>query len=265
MIDARRLILAVLAASLAVGLGLPVNAAELCLHGCPTGGRPNNRIIERSIYVLSNNGSTKFADWVAYRVTKETIGPSQQRIWHRDPDLPDNETLSPADYAGIRAALHADRGHQAPLASLTGTPDWDMADYLSNITPQATDLNEGAWERLENAERSLAKRQDVSEVYSITGPLYEHDMPRLPHAHLNHRVPSGYWKVIAVERGNDLRVAAFVFDQETPRDEDICQHAVTVREVETRSHLNLFPKLAQTRQDEIEPAPGQLTSDLGCR
>ena len=50
-----------------------------CLHGCPVGSPATNDIIVREIYTLSSNDMTKIADWVAYRITKATIGPSAHR------------------------------------------------------------------------------------------------------------------------------------------------------------------------------------------
>ena len=132
------LFVAFLTASVAVG-------QELCLNGCPKGAPATNRTINRTIYILNNNGERKFADWVAYRVTRDTIGSTKRRAWRKDPDLPANETLSPLDYRSAREALKVDRGHQAPLASFTGHSDWKLLNFLSNITPQIMDLNEGAW------------------------------------------------------------------------------------------------------------------------
>ena len=97
-----------------------------CLSGCPSGAPSSNIVLNRDIYTLSNNGSTKLAQWVAYVITTQTIGKSPKRVWRRDPDLPADETLSPDDYKGANAALAVDRGHQVPLASFAGTDDWKV-------------------------------------------------------------------------------------------------------------------------------------------
>ena len=57
----------------------------------------------------------------------------------------------------------------------------------------------------------------MATVYVMTGPLYERQMPALPGADETHRVPSGYWKIVAIQNGNGIRAAAFIFDQNTPR------------------------------------------------
>ena len=239
------------------GIGL---AQELqvvhCLAGCPEGGPPSNDLVVREIYALSNNAETKFADWVAYRVTRETIGTSDalQRNWQEDELLDEAETLEEEDYSGAFAALRTDRGHQAPLASFAGTPFWRVTNILSNITPQKSALNQGPWVRLETAVRDAAYA--LREVYVVTGPVYDsdEDAMELPGADEPHRVPTGYFKVVADDTG---RTSAFFFDQDADRGMDHCDGIVTLREVEAASGLDVFPR-------EPDWPNGSLHSRLGC-
>jgi endonuclease G, mitochondrial len=214
-----------------------ITSDENCLFGCPL-GKPNNKIIKREIYTLSNNAETKFADWVAYHVTTNSIGPSKDRNWKADPELPPEETLEPDDYRGANAELKTDRGHQAPLASFSGTQYWEMTNYLSNITPQKSNLNQGSWVRLEAAVRDAVR--DDKGLYVVTGPLYEKAPERLPNADEKHVVPSGYWKVVASESGGMI---AFIFDQDLPRSADYCDQVVSLSIVEQRSGFDLFPEI----------------------
>jgi len=259
-----RMVLRTAACLLLLGVWTPAYAEGLCLYGCPSGAPYTNRTITRSIYILSNNGHTKFADWVAYVVSKKTIGKTQVRVWRRDPDLPEDETLSPKDYDNVQSALHADRGHQAPLASLTSMPDWAEANFLSNITPQQSALNQGPWEKLESAERALAKKAGIKAVYSVTGPLYEEEMPKLPKAHLSHVVPSGYWKVVAIEDDNGVHAAAFIMHQDAPRAGSFCNYGVTLAAIEQRTNLQLFPELADSHREAIGVGKANLAPALGC-
>ncbi len=225
-----------------------------CLNGaCPVGAPAGNALIVREIYALSTNGETKFADWVAYVVTPQTVGRSQSRNWAADPWLDPNETLQPGDYDGANAALGTDRGHQAPLAAFSGTDHWRDTNYLSNITPQMAPLNQGPWEHLESRERALAEAG--ARVYVLTGPLYERDMPSLPEAQSTpHRIPSGYWKVVIA--GNGAAATAFIMEQDTPRGAHYCAHIVAIDEVERRSGLRLLPR--------VQRALGAFDADLGC-
>lgn len=228
-----------------------------CLHSCPMGTPATNDLIVREIYTLSSNDRTKFADWVAYRVTAQTVGPSEGRRWQADPWLADEETLEPEDYDGAPRTLSIDRGHQAPLAALSGTPFAEDTNILSNITPQRSALNQSSWQRLEARERVLATQDtDPLTLYVLTGPLYERVFQPLPmpEGAERHRVPSGYWKVIATEDG---RMSAFIFEQETPRAANYCDMRVPLEEVELRSNLTLFPRLQ-------ERAFASLDEALGC-
>jgi endonuclease G len=266
-------VLAALAASAPPGGadGGAVTAEVHCKHffyGCPTGTAPTNDLIIRDAYAMSTNDESKFADWVAYRLDATTAegNAATDRNWKADPWLAEDETLEPDpdDYRGAHEALHVDRGHQAPLASFKGTDYWPETNYYSNITPQYSDLNRGPWKRLEEAVRELARAGNV--VYVITGPLYEREMPPLPHCDEPHRVPSGYWKIIARQTGDDcdtVHITAFIFDQETPGDADVEAYATTVDEVEERTGLDFFSELPDGEEEIRESITrgGGLTAD----
>ena len=239
---------------------------DFCLAGCPKGTPANDVIVTHHILKLSNNPVTKFADWVAYKITSDTLGSECKRIWHEDPDVSTDVTLIPSDYRDVRKFIASDRGHQAPLASLCGSPYWLEADYLTNITPQKSDLNEGAWEHLENHERNLIKQGVTDTVYSITGPLYERNMPPLPHAHVAHKVPSGYWKVITIQKKDEILQASFIMDQETPRDDNYCFHAVSLAVLQKRTAYTFFPERGRPQGlvlEKSDPSPS-LMQALGC-
>jgi endonuclease G len=209
--------------------------------------------VVRESYSLSSNGITKLADWVAYRVTPDSIGPSEGRNWETDGWLTTGVTLTPKAYDGASSALHVDRGHQAPLASMSGTVFAEQTNILSNITPQSSALNQGAWVRLEDQERKLAKRLK-GPVFVLTGPLYERMMRPLPNGPAVQRVPSGYWKVVSLPDG---RRAAFIFDQATGRQFEFCAGRVSLAHVQLRARLRLFPA-------NPDGEPIALDKELGC-
>lgn len=249
-------VLALLAFSPSVARPALASDAELhtfhCLHGCPLGAPAIDDIIVREIYTLAFNDLTKVADWVAYRITPSTIGPSQSRNWKSDPWLDDDETLEPEDYDGANGALDTDRGHQAPLAAFSGSPFWLETNFLSNITPQKGPLNQGPWQRLEGEERKLVTDENIA-VYVLTGPLFERVVAPLPGADERHRIPSAYWKVIATTDG---RVASFIMDQDMSRSADHCTAAVPLEEAELRSRMAFFPRLVERRFTSLLPALG---------
>ena len=232
-------------------------------YGCPTGGPSSNYLIERQIYVLSNNRTTKFADWVAYKVSASTIdGPSRSRRWKSDPSISSRYTLEPADYKDAWATIRTDRGHQVPLASFSNTPYWTYTNYLSNITPQSSNLNQGPWAKLENAVRNFARTGE--NAYVVTGLLYEYYFATLPASNESHTIPSGYFKVVISISGSEVNASAFIMEQTADRYLSHCTTEVTIDEIERRSGLNLLPNLPAYIADDLESRIGRLTSKLGC-
>jgi endonuclease G len=243
---------------------LEIHSPAHCLYGCPEGGPDTNDLVIREIYILSSNDKTKFADWVAYRVTSDTIGHTKQRQWLKDPLLADNETLSPTDYAGANEALGVDRGHQATLTSFTATQHWKDTNILSNITPQRAELNQGPWERLERATHKIVEDGLADEGYVMTGPLYQRTMPSLPKAKRPHVVPSGYWKVISVFRDGAVITVGFIMDQNTAREDRYCGFIRPIKEIQSASGLRFFHGLDAFPQVKVVVnSPGMLR-DIGC-
>lgn len=224
-------------------------------YGYPLGSPHSNDLIIRDIYALSNNDSTKFADWVAYRLTIYEVWRECDitRVWRTDPWLSADETLdaSPDAYKGANKALKVDRGHQAPLASFGGTRSWNHTNYYSNITPQKSELNQGPWMRLESKIRDIVLSNHV--VYVMTGPLYEKDMPPLPNVKIPHKVPSGYWKIVILPgKGNSFDAAAFIFPQETGRREKVLSKLTTIRTIEQKTELDFLWMLDDDIENRVE-------------
>lgn len=73
-----------------------VQQPDNCSVGCPQGG--SQQTIYRHVYTLNNNSATKFANWVAYSVTKTSRASGRPRNWAQDPDLPPSDTLAPSAY-----------------------------------------------------------------------------------------------------------------------------------------------------------------------
>jgi endonuclease G len=197
-----------------------------CPLGCPSLNIINNDVVFNHTYVLSNNPKTKFADWVAYEVNVTNFGDSPGRNWGNDILIDDDESLEESDYKGAFKKLKTDRGHQAPLASFSGHKNWTELNYLSNITPQKSALNQGSWVALEIAVRNAVSFRNS--LYVITGTLYLEDKEPLPGADESHTIPSAYFKIIYDLKGNS---ASFLFDQDLPRNTKYCQQMIKNKEL----------------------------------
>ena len=197
-----------------------------CPLGCPSLDIKDNDVVFNHTYALSNNPETKFADWVAYEVNVLNFGDSPGRKWGNDPLIDDDESLEGSDYKGAFKQLKTDRGHQAPLASFAGHKHWAELNYLSNITPQKSALNQDSWVDLEGATRNAVSFR--KSLYVITGTLYFENEEPLPHADESHRIPSAYFKIIYDLKGN---AASFLFDQDLPRNTNHCDQQISNKEL----------------------------------
>ena len=231
-------------AILSLSLSTAASADVLSVHcplGCPANPAQNDLVFGH-LYALSNNADTKFADWVAYEVDVVNFGASPGRKWASEPLLDESETLEAADYKSASSSvLEADRGHQAPLASFAGSRYWSELNYLSNITPQDKDLNQGPWKNLEEAVRDAVSFR--KSLFVITGPLFTSDMPSMPKANEEHKVPSGYFKVVYDTSGKG---AAFIMEQSAGRNDDYCQKKVTLDAIQQKVSYSL-PELKVER------------------
>lgn len=205
-----------------------------CPLGCPQ-NPAENRLVFGHLYALSNNSNSKMADWVAYEVDVANFGESPGRNWASDPLLSSDITLEKPDYEDAsKEPLDADRGHQAPLASFAGSRYWYELNYLSNITPQDKDLNQGPWKNLEDAERDAVSFRNS--LFVLTGPLFERQMPKMPGADEPHIVPSAYYKIVYDKAGN---AAAFYMDQSTQRQTNFCTKTIQLDTLQSKLKYTL--------------------------
>ena len=205
---------------------------DFCHGKCPK-ARNNQTILTNHIFTYCNNSETKFADWVAYRLdTSLTHGAGRPRYWRADPNLPENERLEPDDFKYGYDSIGVDRGHLVPLGAIDGSDYYYEANYLTNITPQYSQLNRGIWKELEEIELSLVEQYDT--IWVMAGTLYDSPMPKLPNCNEAHRIPSGYWKVIWY---SDL-VIAYVFNQDCGQSQ-LNECEITLRELRSKTKVKV--------------------------
>lgn len=224
------------------------------IHGYPYGTPATNDLIIRDLYSLSNNDSTKLADWIAYKIDlKNFEGPSRSRKWAADPWLADEETLEPDDYTGANEEMKVDRGHQAPLANFKGSEEYYHTNYLSNITPQSSELNQGPWRILEDKERTFAEKYPNGEVYVMTGPIFDFNSELcLPKADEPHQVPVAYWRIIVLKTKDSIRTASFLLPQSAKRNDDFLDFITSIDKIEAATGLDFLWELEDEIENEIE-------------
>ena len=227
-----------------------------CPVGCPEIHIDGNTMIFERLYALSHNPRTKFADWVAYEVDVQNFGTHTNRNWSNQPLLAEDERLEEKDYKGAYKKLKTDRGHQVPLASFTGNKYWYTLNYLSNITPQSSALNQHAWQELESAVRSAVSFRDT--LYVISGPIYADNAMILPGADETHKLPSAYYKIVYKpnEKLTSAEAAVFLMDQGLSKDTDFCSTLSDFNTLRSRLPYDLPGNLRES---------GKIASRLGCQ
>ena len=195
--------------------------------------------IERAGYVLSYDEDWEQAEWVAYILEREKL---QQKWGERPRDFredPEVRTGSATDY-DYRGSGY-DRGHLAPFADFA----YDDAlaretFYLSNISPQARQFNQGVWRELEELTRDWAKR--FKRLYVVTGPVMTQD----PKGTIGRRnrvaIPAAYFKVLLDADDPERKGIGFVIPNEISFD-PLPKYAMSIDEVERITGINFFSEL----------------------
>jgi endonuclease G len=183
---------------------VPWVVPEHCLIACPE-ARSDGLRVTRTLYTLSMNAETRFADWVAYTVRPSYLGEScgeesRPRDWAVQ--LPSSWVMDDPAYANAPRPFRYHRGHMAPLETFACAEDWAQVNFMSNIFPHRGSLNSGAWSRLEaGVRKAVAETRDGGalaggRIYVITGNLYTGaPVPKL-NTPTPHIVPTEIYKLI---------------------------------------------------------------------
>lgn len=202
----------------------------------------------RKGYLLSHNAENKTPIWVIEHLTVEKAKGTIPRVnkFQSDPDLKEGDRAKLSDYKNSGY----DKGHMAPAADMR----WDQRAmeecfYLSNMVPQVgKGMNQGIWKNLEEKVRDWATDRGSS-LYIFTGPIYEGG-PKETIGKNNVAVPTHLYKIIYDP--HKAEAIAFIMPNERLKSEDMPKYIVTIREVETKTHLDFLSSLDKDVQDVIE-------------
>src|SRR5205823_1835474 len=145
--------------------------------------------------------------WGSRRVVASDLGNApRKQIFDPDSTLaPGFKVVAHRDYSGSGF----DRGHMCPHSDRAANEEMSYATFvMTNIIPQAPNVNQKAWAQLETYSRDLAKRGN--HLYIVSGPAGQGGRGSKGSAetvgHGKVVVPAECWKVIVVvpEGGDDL-------------------------------------------------------------
>lgn len=135
----------------------------------------DDQIVVHPEFTASYSNIRNTSNWVSWVLESSHFGDGtvdRCDCFTHDPLLPPGFThLTTADYtgAGAAAGFGIDRGHLARSFDFTAAPGDNAIVYLlSNIIPQASDLNQGPWANEENNLGAIA-RTGGKDIYTIAG------------------------------------------------------------------------------------------------
>ena len=131
-------------------------------------GNPNNYLMLKPYFALSYNNSNGTPTWVSWRVRQADLGSAPRKpAFDFDATLPFGfRVVTHKDYSGSGF----DRGHMCPHSDRAANQDSSFATFvMTNIIPQAPNVNRKAWAQLESYCRELVVREH-DRLYITSGP-----------------------------------------------------------------------------------------------
>ena len=218
------------------------------------GGLPNAASYGHPVVVLTNIGflsgyceARRNPAWVGFSISSVTVGSTAKRPTKFFTDTRTTSRVVHQDYTGSGY----DRGHMAPnygIGTRYGHEAQRETFLLSNIAPQAPDLNRIWWRVREETEANdFAVR--LERVWVVTGPVFSGAVKKL---HGGVDVPSAFYRIILDEENGHPRVLAFIAPQTVTGNEPLSQFLTSVREIERQTGLDFFAELPREVQDRFE-------------
>ncbi|RMG82622.1 MAG: DNA/RNA non-specific endonuclease [Bacteroidetes bacterium] len=190
-----------------------------------------------------------FAIATAHNIDGETLIPEgvfkRKDSFKNDPDIP--AEIQVDNNRGYRKNPW-DRGHLVRRRAMHWGDQTEAfaADqesfYYSNITPQHKRLHHSAWGKIEDWMMDFADAHK-KRACVFTGPVFSDSDPKVVNlpGEKPVRIPAGFWKVLTISHGLDLRAAGFLVWQ---------------RDFDNPKPLGFQPFLEQVRITTIEYLTG---------
>ncbi|HEY2584741.1 MAG TPA: DNA/RNA non-specific endonuclease [Tepidisphaeraceae bacterium] len=246
------------------------------LLGIPSGATPDpsNRddyLMVKPYYVLSYNNDKGEPNWVSWQVTEQDLGDApRKQVFDPDTTLPIGfKVVTSRDYNGSGF----DRGHMCPHGDRSANVEMSYATFvMTNIIPQAPNVNRKAWAQLETYCRELVRRHN--HLYIMSGPIGQGGTGsrgfKESLAGGKVSVPAECWKVaVVVEEGpgddlSRISMGTRVIAVDVPNDNDSvgeewAQFRTSPAQIEQKTGLHFFtsvrPDIAAALRQRVDDVP----------
>src|SRR5665213_2420362 len=232
----------------------------------------DNYLMDKGYYVLAYDNTLGTPKWVSWQVKAADLGTARRKqVFDTDMTLPAGFTrIATHDYSGSGF----DRGHMCPHSDRAATQEMSFATFvMTNIIPQAPNVNRRAWEQLESYCRELVSREH-DRLYITSGPAGQGGRgskgPAQSLADGKVTVPAACWKIIVVEPddgGDDLArisqntrvIAVIVPNDQEQVGEEWSGFRTSAAVVERETGLHFFdrvrPDIASVLRQKVDDRP----------
>ena len=206
-------------------------------------------------FAMLYDKKNRLALWVAYPLSRDYLGNQKRsNAWAFDPAFPNQ--FQPHLSKGFGRGL--DRGHQLPSADRTKNRAENATTfYYTNMTAQASSMNQGVWVKLEIKVRNWAKSAGVDTMYVVTGAAIQTKTDsRIEYVkdNVGKQVakPKYYYKALAMKRGKEYYTIGFKINNEPMNTKaDPNSYRTTVSELEKETGHTFFPGLSEDKKQTI--------------
>ena len=204
-----------------------------------------NQVIQHTIYALSYNETHEQADWVAYKLYKNSINDSVKRKddFRIDPKvITSSATLSDYKKSGY------DRGHLAPAKAMSFSKEtMSESFYMSNMSPQKPSFNRGIWKKLEEKVRSWILISDS--LYVVTGPVLDKKLGSIGVNNVS--IPRAYYKAILRFKNSQIMGIGFLLNNKKSS-LPLNSFTTPIDSIEIVTGLDFFYQLNDSIENRVE-------------
>lgn len=210
----------------------------------------DENMIDYTGFTVSFNPVAHIPNWVAWTVTADMLG--HPVVSRSEGSFSIDRTVQGCATAADYRRSGYDRGHMAPAADMK----WDrqaMKDcfMFTNIAPQTTTLNTGAWNKLEQACRNIASVDSLGRAVVICGPVMTQGY-RATIGDSQVMVPPAFFKVVLYRRADGSPATIGFIMNNGKVDGGMQKCAMTVDEVEDITGHDFFTTLPDSIEQQIE-------------
>jgi endonuclease G, mitochondrial len=232
---------------------------RILFGGAPRATRPDLAFttLKNIAYMVGYSEQRKDPLWSAYRVIRMEHPFNLPRP--TGDFLTDNRTTARVAHHDFTGSGY-DRGHMTPnsaIARCYGADAQKETFLLSNICPQAPNLNREVWEKLEKDEIEYAGQ--FEEVWVVDGPIFADLNGGTTHTlRSGIAVPASFYKIVLEDQGGKVRLFCVIMPQGVKGTELPQQFLTSVRQIEQQTGLEFLWKLDPQTRETLETQVGPM-------